>query len=107
MSPVQALSLTAVAKNDTNDNNRGGLVTSSSQALNNYWVACLRLCHAGDLEDPRVLSGLDSRGTASTCMFNTLAAGSGGINGNVEVFTVAQCSSTLRIGAGKSIEIVL
>ncbi len=108
MSPVQALSLTAVAKNDTNDNNRGGLVTSSSQALNNYWVACLRLCHAGDLEDPRIISGLDCRGTSSSCLFNTLAAGDGnGINGNVEVFTVAQCSSTLRIGAGKSIEIVL
>ena len=104
--PLDALHLVGVAKDECHANDRGTLVTTDRQWLQNYWVACIRLCHAGDLEDIRVLSGLDTRGTNSINTFNTRASGAGGINGTVEMYTLVETTSTMRIGLGRSIEII-
>ena len=103
---LDALHLVGVNKDDTCSNNRGSLVTSASQWANNYWCAMIRLCHAGDLEDPRVSSGFDSRGTNSLCNFELRPSGANGINGTVEVYTLVECNSVIRVGMGRSIEIV-
>lgn len=104
--PLDALHLVGVAKDDIMKNNRGCLATTPSQWLNNYWVACIRLCHAGDLEDIRRLSGYDSRGTNAIMTFETRASGAGGIAGTVEMYTLVETSASLRIGLGRSIEVV-
>ena len=105
--PLDALHLVGVAKDECHANDRGTLVTTPSQWLNEYWVAAVRLCHAGDLEDLRQISGFDSRGSNSICNFITRASGSGGINGTVEMYTLVSTTATMRIGAGRSIECIM
>ena len=104
--PLDALHLVGVAKDDIHKNNRGCLVTTDSQWLENYFVMAIRLCHAGDLEDIRRLSGYDSRGTNAIMTLETRASGAGGINGTVEVYTLVSTSATLRVGLGRSIECI-
>ncbi len=103
---LDALHLVSVAKDECMANDRGTLVTTDAQWRDNYWVACVRLCHAGDLEDIRRISGYDSRGTNAIMTFETIASGAGGIAGSVEFFTVVETTSTLRIGMGRSIEVI-
>jgi len=104
--PLDALHLVSVAKDECMANDRGTLVTTDAQWRNNYWVACVRLCHSGDLEDVRRLSGYDSRGTNAIMTFETVAGGEPGIAGTVEFYTLVETTSTLRIGMGRSIEVI-
>ncbi len=105
--PLDALHLVGVAKDECMANDRGTLVTTALQWRDNYAVFCVRLCHAGDLEEIRRISGYDSRGTNSICTFDTRAAGDGaGIVGTVEFYTLVETTSTLRIGMGRSIEVI-
>jgi hypothetical protein len=104
---LDALHLVGVAKDECHANDRGTLVTTDRQWLQNYWVAAIRMCHAGDLEDLRQLSGFDSRGSNSICNFITRASGAGGIAGTVEFYTLVSTTATMRIGAGRSIECIM
>ena len=105
--PLDALHLVGVAKDECHANDRGLLVTTDRQWLDNYWVACIRMCHPGTLEDLRNLAGYDSRGTSAVCNFVTRASGSGGINGTVEFYTLVSTTATLRVGNGRSIEAIM
>jgi hypothetical protein len=104
--PNDGLHIVGVAKDECGRNDRGSLVTSSSQWLNNYYCSMVRLCHAGQLQSVRDLSGFDSRGTNSVITYQTIASGAGGIAGTVEIMMYAESTATLRIGQGKSVEVV-
>ena len=68
------------------------------QYRNNYFVQCFRL-NMPDSEYSRTISGLDSRAVSLNGYLNTTNVNSG-TNPNVIIF--AECTSTLRIGAGRS-----
>ena len=104
--PNDALHIVSVAKDECGRNDRGSLVTSASQWLNNYYCSMVRLCHAGQLQSVRDLSGFDSRGTNSVITYQTIASGAGGIVGTMEIMLFAETTATLRIGQGKSVECV-
>ena len=106
--PLGALHLVSVAKQDSFDRDRGTLATASSQWLENYCVFCVRLCHAGQLQEIRKISGFDSRGVNAVMNFNTVGSASGvtPIDGNVEVYTLVETTATLRVGLGRSIEVI-
>ena len=70
------------------------------QYKNNFFVMCLRL-NLPDSEAGRELSGLDTRGIALNAYFNT-----SGMSNSNNVMIFAECSSTLRIGAGRAVEVV-
>ena len=83
----------------------GGICSSisDSQTWNDgYWVAGVRLDLLTD-EDERMISGLSTSGTNASIEFNS--SGIGSFNpGNVLLFV--KTTSTLRVGAGRSLEIV-
>ena len=115
-SPADWFHIMGVAKNETggDSNDRGGLTTAASEWTENNFVACARLCHSGDLVpggNGRRISGFNSMGTSALLNFQSLPAGTGStpapVVGSVEVFVVAQCSSSLRIGAGRAIEVIM
>ena len=66
---------------------------------------CIRLCHCGDLEDIRRLSGYDSRGTNAIMTLDTKGT-AGGIAGTAEIYTLVSTTATLRVGLGRSIEVI-
>ena len=66
----------------------------------NYFVQCYRFC-LPDSDYSRLASGLDCRGVSSSCSLNT----TGLDECNVTMF--AECTSELRIGAGRQIEIIV
>jgi hypothetical protein len=70
------------------------------QYKENYFVNCFRFC-LPDSDYSRLASGLDCRGVSSSCSLNT-----NGVDAcNVMLF--AECTSELRIGAGRQIEVVV
>jgi hypothetical protein len=70
------------------------------QYKKNYFVQCFRFC-LPDSDYSRLASGLDCRGVSSSCSLNT-----NGLSAcNVMLF--AECTSELRIGAGRQIEVVV
>jgi hypothetical protein len=70
------------------------------QYKKNYFVQCFRFC-LPDSDYSRLASGLDCRGVSSSCSLNT----NGLTACNVMLF--AECTSELRIGAGRQIEVVV
>jgi len=70
------------------------------QYKKNYFVQCFRFC-LPDSDYSRLASGLDCRGVSSSCSLNT----NGVDSCNVMLF--AECTSELRIGAGRQIEVVV
>jgi hypothetical protein len=70
------------------------------QYKHNYFVACWRFC-LPDSEYSRLASGIDCRGVSSSCSLNTLNTS----QGNVHLY--CECTSELRIGAGRQIEVVV
>jgi hypothetical protein len=66
----------------------------------NYFVGCLRLS-LNDSDFSRLASGLDCRGVSSSCSINTTGLASS----NITIF--AECTSELRIGAGRQIEVIV
>lgn len=70
------------------------------QYKQNYFINCFRFC-LPDSDYSRLASGLDCRGVSSSCSLNT-----NGVDAcNVMLF--AECTSELRIGAGRQIEVVV
>ena len=66
----------------------------------NYFVGCMRLS-LPDSDYSRLGSGLDCRGVSSSCSINT----TGLAQSNLTIF--CECTSELRIGAGRQIEIIV
>ena len=66
----------------------------------NYFVQCFRFC-LPDSDYSRLASGLDVRGVSASCSLNT----TGLDECNVTMY--AECTSELRIGAGRQIEIIV
>lgn len=70
------------------------------QYRKNFFVQCFRFC-LPDSDYSRLASGIDCRGVSSSCSINTQQITSC----NMTLF--AECSSELRIGAGRQIEVVV
>lgn len=66
----------------------------------NYFVQCFRFC-LPDSDYSRLASGLDCRGVSSSCSLNTTGVG----DCNVTMF--AECTSELRVGAGRQLEVIV
>jgi hypothetical protein len=66
----------------------------------NYMVGCMRFC-LPDSDYSRLGSGIDCRGVSSSCAINTTGVASS----NLTIF--AECTSELRIGAGRQIEVIV
>ena len=66
----------------------------------NYFVQCYRFC-LSDSDYSRLASGIDVRGSSASCALVT----SGISECNVTMF--AECTSELRIGAGRQIEVIV
>ena len=70
------------------------------QYKHNYFVAVWRFC-LPDSEYSRLASGIDCRGVSSSCSINTTNTS----QNNVHLY--CECTSELRIGAGRQIEVVV
>ena len=66
----------------------------------NYFVQCFRFC-LPDSDYSRLASGLDCRGVSSSCSLNTVGLS----ECNVTMF--AECTSELRVGAGRQLEVIV
>jgi hypothetical protein len=66
----------------------------------NYFVGCMRL-NLPDSDYSRQASGIDCRGISSSCSINTTGLASS----NITIF--CECTSELRIGAGRQIEVIV
>ena len=66
----------------------------------NYFVGCMRFC-LPDSDYSRLGSGIDCRGVSSSCSLNTTGLSSC----NLTMF--CECTSELRIGAGRQIEVIV
>jgi hypothetical protein len=66
----------------------------------NYFVGCMRFC-LPDSDYSRLGSGIDCRGVSSSCSLNTTGLSSC----NLTIF--CECTSELRIGAGRQIEVIV
>ena len=66
----------------------------------NYFVGCFRFS-LNDSDYSRLASGIDVRGTSASCSLNTTGLASS----NVTIF--CECTSELRIGAGRQIEVIV
>jgi hypothetical protein len=66
----------------------------------NYFVGCMRFC-LPDSDYSRLGSGIDCRGVSSSCSINTTGLSSS----NLIIF--CECTSELRIGAGRQIEVIV
>ena len=70
---------------------------------NNFFVYACMLEHKTD-GDERFVSGIDTRGAAASCYFNSVTDGSGDTANQTLVF--AECTSSLKIYANKVLEVV-
>ena len=74
----------------------------SAQFNNGFFVHALRLNHQDEgVEQSRFIGGFDSRGTAMNGTWSTTGA-----TNNTFPFVYVQCSSVLRVGAARQIEVV-
>ncbi len=77
---------------------------SLAQYKTNYFVQCFRL-NMNDSEYSRTQSGLDTRSVALNGYLNTANLNVGSANPMCTIF--AECTSTLRIGAGRMLEVIM
>ena len=68
---------------------------------NHYFVQCLARLNISDGEYERILSGLDTHGSSADVTLTTH-----GISVASDLLILLECSSTVRVGQGKSIEVV-
>ena len=73
---------------------------SLQQYKKNYFVGCARL-NMPESEFSRLISGLDSRGVSLSAYLNTA-----NVTGNPNVVIFCECTSSLRVGAGRMLEII-
>jgi len=71
------------------------------QLKDNYFVQCMRL-NMPDSEFSRTISGLDTRAVSLQGYFNTT-----NVNSEPNLTLFAECTSTLRIGSARQLEIII
>ena len=89
-----------ITKNSLNGNEKMKNM-SLDQYLNNYCVACYRL-NMPDSEYSRLISGLDTRAVNLAGIVKT--TGTIPLNTNISIFT--EQTEVLRVGAGRSVEVI-
>ena len=72
-----------------------------AQYLNDYFVQCVRFCMP-DSDFGRMISGLDTRSVSAACSLVTE-----GLANTTRLDVFCECHSSLRIGPGKAIEVVV
>ena len=75
---------------------------TKEQLRDSYFVQCVRL-NMPDSEMTRQLSGLDTRSVSLNGYVNT----TGTLSANPNLMIFAECSSSLRVGAGRQLEIIV
>ena len=75
---------------------------TKEQLIDSYFVQCIRL-NMPDSEFSRTVSGLDTRSVSLNGYVNT--TGTLATNPNLMIF--AECTSSLRVGAGRQLEVVI
>ena len=73
---------------------------SLKQYKSNFFVGCARL-NMPESEFSRLISGLDSRGVSLSAYLNTA-----NVTGNPNVVIFCECTSSLRVGAGRMLEVI-
>ena len=76
------------------------MVITLDQYRNNYFCFCIRLNLPSD--DVRVLSGLDTRSVALQGYINST-----GLLSTTNMMVFAECTSSLRVGAGRQMNVVI
>ena len=71
------------------------------QYRDNYMVQAIRL-NLPDSEYSRELSGLDTRGISMDGVYKT-----SGLRTDTNVVVICECSSTIRVGSSRSLEVVV
>ena len=113
---AQAYALMLNAYNLSQDTLGGGhpRLDALDRWQGHFWVCCQNFEHLSEQGD-RWLSGLDTRGNVAQGFFETqgtitpaAATGTGGTNpgANITTLVFCQCTSTLRVGYGRQIEVV-
>ena len=75
---------------------------TKEQLQDSYFVQCLRL-NMPDSEMSRTLSGLDTRSVSLNGYVNT----TGTLSTDPNLMIFAECSSSMRVGAGRMLEIII
>ena len=75
---------------------------TKEQLRDSYFVQCVRL-NMPDSEMTRQLSGLDTRSVSLNGYVNT----TGTLTADANLMIFAECSSSLRVGAGRQLEVVI
>jgi hypothetical protein len=83
---------------------------TNEQLRNSNFVQCVRL-NMPDSEFSRTISGLDTRSVSLNGYVITAgtlkSAGPGGAAGNPDLMIFCECTSTLRVGAGRQLEVIV
>ena len=109
--PFDAFNLVTIGKADNYSNDSGCKVNSLENWYNSYWTAMLRLNMPMPGMGPRNCSGIDTRGLNSSFFLQTQKSSPADALQtaltNNETFIIAQCTSIIRIGMGRMIEVVV
>jgi hypothetical protein len=97
--PLTAPEVYAMSMNSLDYYDKNHKITLHQYKMN-YFVQCFRFC-LPDSDYSRLASGLDCRGVSSSCSLNTSGIG----ECNVTMF--AECTSELRVGAGRQLEVIV
>jgi hypothetical protein len=115
-SPEQAYALMLNSYGMSQDTLGGGNPLNISLATwtSSFWLAEQKFDHGSD--GVTLISGIDTRGSTAQCYFQSIGTvsvgantGTGGINPGTSLTCMffAQTTSTLRIGSGRQIELIL
>ena len=96
-----AITRNSVATNDMNTGKYPVSVMSLDQYKKNFFSMCVRL-NLPQSEENREISGADTRGISLNAYFQ-----SSGVTSGRNIFIVCETTSSLRIGAGRALEIIL
>ncbi len=104
---LDAFNLMTIAKSDNYDSSSGCRASGAENWYNNFWEFVVRLNMPMSGMDSRNISGLDSRGLASLMYYQTTSGTDTDQEQLVsnEVTIIAECTSTLKIGPGRQIQV--
>ena len=92
-----------ITKNSLSGNK--ALHMSYDQYINNHFVSCFRL-NLPDSEFSRMLSGLDTRAVNLQGIVQTVGSAAGNGRNNLAINIFTESSECLRIGAGRTVQII-
>jgi hypothetical protein len=75
-------------------------VMTLDQYKRNFFVQCVRLT-LPQAEENREIAGADTRGISLNAYFTST-----GFSSSKNIFIACECTSSLRIGAGRAIEVI-